>query len=93
MQYLANRGSSIQVLAFSPTNTPGVEEDHGDAVGHVFPNYHYVRGQATIQLAKNQTLKQVIAHPVRKEDITRYHDACRVLDDMQDRPSNTSWEE
>jgi hypothetical protein len=92
MQYLVKKGSPIELLAFSPTRTlPSSLDLTYDAVGHKYPHYFYMRGQSTIQLPNNQTLEQVVAHPVRKSHIGRYLDSFKVLSDPKEWPGTPTW--
>ncbi|KAF1938840.1 hypothetical protein EJ02DRAFT_353614, partial [Clathrospora elynae] len=47
VQYLAEKGSPIQVLAFSPMahHTKDVQEDYN---GHAWSEYFYLRGSSTL---------------------------------------------
>lgn len=90
MQYLAERESPIEIVAFSCTE-PETNDMDEDNVGHTFPHYYYVRGRTITHLPKGRTLERVVAHPVKKQDIARYVDGSRVLDDPW-RPWGTpSW--
>jgi hypothetical protein len=46
MRYLGDRGSYLQVLAFSPVELL-IKAEHADKNGHFWPNYFYYRGRIT----------------------------------------------
>jgi hypothetical protein len=69
MQYLVERGSSIEVFAISPTATYYSDSAEQDFYGHTWPNYYYVRGTVTIPL-RHRHLTQAQAIPVTEKNIT-----------------------
>jgi hypothetical protein len=71
MQYLVERGSSIEVFAISPTAAHDSEDIEEDFHGHTWPNYYYVRGTVTIPL-RHRHLTQAQAIPVTEKNITDY---------------------
>ncbi|KAG9194987.1 hypothetical protein G6011_00107 [Alternaria panax] len=69
MQYLVERGSSIEIFATSPTPTPGLYCVEEDFHGHTRPHYFYVRGTVTIPL-RHQHRTQAQAVVTTKKNIT-----------------------
>ncbi|CAI9631155.1 unnamed protein product [Alternaria burnsii] len=70
-QYLVERGSPIEVFAISPTASQYSDSASRDFNGHVWPNYHYVRGTVTIP-HRHRHITQAQAIPVTEKNITDY---------------------
>ncbi|KAH7089449.1 hypothetical protein FB567DRAFT_492092 [Paraphoma chrysanthemicola] len=76
--FLTDRGSPIQLLAFSPTVTESLELR--DDNGHEWPHYYYLRGASTVTLPGGHKTNEVVAEPVNKHDISKYLDSRAILD-------------
>ncbi|KAF2818505.1 hypothetical protein CC86DRAFT_308879, partial [Ophiobolus disseminans] len=68
MQYLAAKGSPVQLLASSPTvQESRSRADHqADSNGHTFPHYFYVKGTTSMARFHARDLVKVTAIPVKK---------------------------
>jgi hypothetical protein len=69
MQFLADAGSHIELMAFSPSSR--LYDDDADYNGHVWPHYYYVRGTSTVRYRGRDRIK-VDAVPVPFEELTDY---------------------
>jgi hypothetical protein len=78
LRYLADKGSSVKLLAFSPVEPPEFCH-HEDSNGHAWPHYYYIRGESTTVLPRGRRITQTVAVPVKKEDIALYIEQPRIL--------------
>ncbi|KAH7411840.1 hypothetical protein DE146DRAFT_750991 [Phaeosphaeria sp. MPI-PUGE-AT-0046c] len=82
LRYLAERHSSVELLAFSPTrvlhNLPSSTPDGNE---HTWPHYYYLRGESETVLPREFRKKQIVAVPIKRSDIGSYMEESRILVD------------
>jgi hypothetical protein len=85
MRYLEEKGSSVELLAFSPTLSMAALDTQDDRIvpqedfnGHKWPNYYYVRGQVTVMRSGPKTTK-VTAVPVKKTEIMDHVNEATII--------------
>jgi hypothetical protein len=69
MQYLDDKGCSVEVMAFSPLDYE--DQVPPDYNGHRWPNYYYVRGTATVRY-RGRERNTVQAIPVALKDVESF---------------------
>lgn len=84
MQFLAERGSPIQALVFSPWFSLYYNEqcnlkDMPDLNGHIWPEYAYVRGTTSFCRPRSHNVTRNTAVPVLRSDVSEYVENYRGI--------------